>query len=197
MSLRSLVLALVLVSLPAVAAAQENASVPQQHPHVGLFGGLGLHAGNLSCSGTNCDDESFRKAGGIDGHLGWGLNAKLGIVGDLYILTSSQDNLDITQSIFTVGVRYWIVPILWVQAGVGGASASYNYDGPLGIQLEGHTDNVAAVGGAIGVEVVKGRHFALDIEGRIGYGFYGDQDNNDQPDNTGRSTSLGVGFTWF
>src|SRR5262245_40208790 len=166
MSFRSLVLTLVLVSVPTVALAQENASVPPQHPHVGLFGGFGLHAGNLSCEGNNCNE--FRKAGGFDGHLGWGLNAKLGLVGDFYLMTSSEDNLDITQSIFTVGVRWWIVPILWVQAGVGGASASYHYDGPLGLQLEGHTDNVAAFAGAVGFEVLKGRKFALDIEGRFG-----------------------------
>lgn len=196
MSLRSLVLVLVLVSAPAVAAAQENASVPSQHPHVGLFGGFGLHAGNLSCSGDNCGDE-FRKAGGFDAHIGWGLSAKFGIIGDFYLLTSKEENLTITQSIGTVGVRYWIVPILWVQAGVGGASASYRYDGPLGFTLEGHTDNVAAVAAAIGVEVVKGKHFALDVEARIGYGFYGDENNDDQPDDTGRSSSLGVGLTWF
>jgi hypothetical protein len=195
MSVRSLVLAAALLSVPAVASAQGATNEPPPHPHVGLFGGFGLHAGNLQCSGENCNE--FRKAGGFDARIGWGISEKLGVLFDLYLLTSKEDNLSITQTMATVGVRYWVVPILWLEGGVGAASASYRYDGPLGIQLEGHTDNVAAVQGAVGLELIKSKRFALDVELRGGYGFYGDEDNNDEPDNTGRSTSLGVGFTWF
>ena len=191
---RSLVLAAAIVSVPAVASAQEGRGDPAPHPHVGLFGGFGLHAGNLQCSGE-CD--GFRKAGGFDGRIGWGLSDKLGLVFDLYLLTSDEDNLALTQTIATVGVKFWLVPILWVEGGVGAASASYRYTGPFGITFSDHTDNVAAVQGAVGLELVKSRRFALDVELRGGYGFYGDEDNNDEPDSTGRSTSIGVGFTWF
>jgi hypothetical protein len=190
MSLRSLVLVFAILAVPAVAAADNDAPSPR----VGFFGGFGIHGGNLSCSGQNCNE--FRKAGGADGHVGWGFNDKVGLIFDGYLLTSKEDNLSITQTIATVGARYWVVPILWLQGGVGVANASYEYDTVLGT-FSGHTDNAAAVLAAVGVELIKSPRFALDIEARVGYGFYGDDTRNDQPDDTGRSASLGVGFSWF
>jgi hypothetical protein len=195
MSLRSLVLALVLVTIPTAASAQESRGDPAPDPHVGLFGGFSLQAGNVSCSGDDCN--KFYKAGGFDGHVGWGFNKSLGLVFDLYVLTAQEGDLSITQGLGTIGVRYWIVPILWVQAGVGGAEASYKYTGIPGFTIADHTENAAGFTAAAGFEVLKAKRFALDVEARFGYGVYGDNNNDGHPDNTGRSTSLGVGFTWF
>jgi hypothetical protein len=195
MSVRSLVLAVTtIVSVPAVASAQ-GTSEPPPHPRQGVFGGFGLHAGNLSCEGDNCND--FFKAGGANAHVGWGFNGKLGLVFDLWGMTAKENDVTISQGFATIGVRYWVVPILWVQGGIGGAQASIKYDGPFGITFEDHTDGAAGVVGAVGIEVIKSKSFALDVQGRIGYGFYGDNDEDGEPDNTGRSASLGVGFTWF
>ena len=191
MSLRSLVLALALVSVPTIAAADPD----DVDPRVGLFGGFGIHAGNMSCSGKNCN--TFRKAGGADVHIGWGFNDKLALIGDIYVLTSKEDNLSITQTLATIGVRYWVVPIFWVQGGLGGASAQFSYDAGILGTYNAHSDNAAAATVAAGFEVVKGRRFALDIEARLGYGFYPGNSTTNEPDDTGRSTSLGVGFTWF
>jgi hypothetical protein len=190
MSLRSLAIAFSILAIPAVAAADSG----DPDPRVGFFGGFGLHAGNLSCDGQNCNE--FRKAGGADGHAGWGFNDKVGIVFDLYVLTSKEDNLSITQGMATVGARYWVVPIIWLQGGIGAAQASYKYDF-FGTTFSDHTDNAAAVMAAVGVELIKSPRFALDVQARVGYGFYGDSNEDNEPDDTGRSASLGVGFTWF
>ena len=191
--MRSLFLALLLVTLPTAASADPTPATPD--PHVGLFGGFSLEAGNLQCSGDNC--QHFYKAGGADGHIGWGLSRQVGILLDVWWLMGEEDNLEISQTLATVGVRYWPIPIVWIQAGLGGAQAAYRYKGPFGLTFEDHTDGAAGFTAAVGVELIKGRHFALDVEGRIGFGFYGDNNDDGQPDNTGRSTSLGVGFTWF
>ena len=196
MSLRSLFVSIaVLCAAPAVASAQAS-SEPPPDPRVGLFGGLGLHAGNMSCEGENC--PSFRKGGGFDAHLGWAFSPKLGLLGDVYFLGSTEDNLTITQTIATIGVRYWVVPILWVQGGLGNAHATFNYDAGVFGNLESKTDDVPGLTLAAGLELLRSPRFSLDLELRAGWGFYKDDDNGDgMADTTGRNTSLGVGATWF
>ena len=46
--------------------------------------------------------------------------------------------------------------------------------------------------------MLKGKSFSLDIQLRAGMGFYDEDDDMDgSADQTGRSSSLGVGFTWY
>jgi len=192
MSTRSLVLAIaVLCAAPAAAAAQ-SAPPPQPELREGLFGGFGLHAGNTSCEGDNC--PSFRKAGGFDVHIGWAFNPSIGLIGDVYFLGSDEDNLTITQTIATIGVRYWIVPIIWLQAGLGNAHATFSYDAGVFGTIDSRTDDVPGLTLAAGLELLRTPRFSLDAELRVGFGFYGDEDAQDT---TGRNASVGVGFTWF
>ena len=198
MSTRSLTLTLTLATLitaaPALAAAQSTP--PPADPRLGFLGGFALHAGEIACEGEAC--EGVSEAGGISGHVGWGLSEQLAIVFDLWAMSHRDENLTLTHTIGTINARYWVLPILWLQAGVGGASASWRYDGPLDISVGDHTDNVAAVGFGAGLEVLRGKRFALDVQLRLGIGFYDDDDDGDgESDQTGRSSSLGVGFTWF
>jgi hypothetical protein len=193
MSTRSLVLTIaVLCAAPRVAAAQATTEPPPD-PRVGLFGGFGLHAGNMSCEGENC--PSFRKGGGLDGHIGWAFTPKIALIGDLYFLGSTEDNLTITQTFATIGVRAWLVPIIWVQGGLGNAHATFDYDAGILGNFESHTDDVPGLVIAAGLELLRSPRFSLDLEVRAGFGFYGDE--GDEADTTGRNTSLGVGFTWF
>jgi hypothetical protein len=193
MSTRSFVLSIaVLCAAPGVAAAQAHTEPPPD-PRVGLFGGFGLHAGNMSCEGDNC--PSFRKGGGFDGHIGWAFTPKIALIGDLYFLGSTEDNLTITQTFATIGVRAWLVPIIWVQGGLGNAHATFNYDAGIFGNIESRTDDVPGLVVAAGLELLRSPRFSLDLELRLGLGFYGDE--GDEQDTTGRNTSLGVGFTWF
>jgi hypothetical protein len=42
-----------------------------------------------------------------------------------------------------------------------------------------------------------GRGFAIDVEARVGVGFYGDDNRDGTAVVTGRNLGLGAGFTWF
>jgi hypothetical protein len=193
MSTRSLLLALALVAVPSVALAQGATSAPPPHPHQGVFGGFGLHAGEIACEGDVCDGVS--EAGGVSGTLGWGFGPKLAGLVDVWTMAHTEDNVTLHQTIATINVRYWVMPILWIQGGVGGASAGWRYKGPFGGQLEDRTDNVPAVALAAGLEVIKGKSFSLDVQLRVGTGFYEEETGTEGQ--TGRSSSLGVGFTWY
>ena len=195
MSTRTLLIALTLVSVPSVAAAQGATTEPPPHPHQGFFGGFGLHAGEIACKGDVCDGLS--EAGGINGHLGWGFGPKLAMVFDLWIMAHTEDNVTLSQTIATVNARYWVLPILWVQGGLGGASAAWRYDGPFA-EFGDRTENVPAIAVGAGLEILKSKRFSLDLQLRFGMGFYDDDDDQDgTSDQTGRSSSLGVGFTWY
>lgn len=175
--------------VPSVASAQQHEQEPD--PRLGFFGGFGLHVGNISCEGQNCD--SFREAVGLDLHAGFAFNPQLAIIGDLWGMANTEDNLTISQTFLTAGVRAWPVRPVWVQAGLGLASARFKYEGVVGV--DGRTDNVPALVLGAGVEVLRGKRFAMDVQLRVGFGFYGD--DGSEEDTTGRNASLGVGFTWF
>ncbi len=188
-------LATATIAVPASAFADPG---DHAHPHVhdnprlGFFGGLGLHAGEISCSGDTCG--GVREAGGIDGHVGYAFNDKLAIVGEVWAMSGREENnFTISYINSSVGVRYWVAPILWLQAGLGSGHARVKYSGI--IQAEGRSDNVATGMLAAGIEVLRSKRFALDVEVRIAQSASEDSDGNQV--STGRMTGLGVGFTWF
>lgn len=190
-----LLVILALLAAPALAHAQSTSSPPME-ARLGLFGGFSIQAGNMSCKGQNCN--TWRKAGGGDGHVGYAFNQKLALIGDIYILTSKEDNLTITQTIATLGVRYWLVPIIWVQAGLGGADARFTYDAGIFGTYTAHSDNASGATIAAGLEVMRTPRFSLDVQARSAWGFYpGNSNDPNMPDDSGRNTSIGVGFTWF
>ncbi len=183
-----LVLALVLV--PSIAAAQDPPKPLERH---GIFAGGALIGGNISCDGDNCGE--VRKAGGGSGHIGWMFTPKLGVMLDLWAMSSEENNLTITYVTATANLRYWIAPIFWVQGGVGNGHASFHWDFGGIFQADSRTDDVPVVEIGVGVELVRGPHWALDLEAKLAQGT--STDENDSGATTGRMVGLGVGFTWF
>ncbi len=186
MSTRSLLFAAALVSIPTVAAAQAADKPPD--PRIGFFGGFGLYAGEISCDGPNC--SGVRKAGGGEGHVGYAFSRKLGLIGDLWWMASSEDDVTITFINGSVGLRWWVAPIFWIQGGVGSGHASVRYAGI--IDIEGTSDSIPTGFLSVGLELVQSKRFALDVALRIAQG-----SETEGEDTTGRMTGVGVGFTWF
>ena len=164
--------------------APEGARPPL--PREGIFGGFGGWAGNISCNGSDCG--GFSAAGGASGHLGYMFNRQLGILVDVWALTSKDGNVGLTFLTSTVDVRFWLLPILWVQGGLGNGHAIVHVDGFAAASGDVPVGEVAA-----GLQLLRGRNWDLDVVLQVAQG----TSTSDSGSSTGRSTGLGVQLTWY
>src|SRR5688500_5863672 len=153
MSTRSWLFALASLAVPSVAAAQ---APPEEKadPRVGLFGGFGLYAGEISCEGDNC--SGVREAGGGEAHVGYNFSPKLGLIGDFWVMENREDDVRITFFNGSIGLRYWLAPIFWIQAGLGSGHARVRYEGL--IDIEGTSDSIPTALLSVGLELVQSKH---------------------------------------
>lgn len=167
-----------------VAPSAARAEAPVRH---GLLLGGGLFGGNISCDGASC--SGFRSAGGGSLHVGYMFTPRLGVLVDAWAMTSSKDDVSITFVTTTIDVRYWLASAIWLQGGLGNGHAQVSIG-----SFDATGDNVPVVELGAGFEVVRGRHWALDVSAKIAQGSSADS-NTDA--STGRSTGLGAHFTWY
>jgi hypothetical protein len=168
-------------------------------PRTGLEGGFGLYGGSIRChneTNTNvCDGVS--SAGGIDLHLNYFFNPKLGIFGDVFPMVHDEDNVTLTHTVVSAGLKWRPAPILTFGAGLGSAQARWKFKGILN-GVEAETDTVAALFLSAGIELVRGKSFALDLQARAGIGFYKeDENNNGEADIQGKNIGIGGSLTLF
>jgi len=101
-------------------------------------------------------------------------------------------------SFFTGAAQYWVNDIFWIKGGLGVAelrqtvNAPYYYNYYYGSAT---TADITGFGlfGAAGVEVVQSYNFALDIQLRIGNGFYSQYGSSFSMQNY----AMMVGFNWY
>jgi hypothetical protein len=182
---RAVLVAAAIALAPTLAAAQPGAE-PLRQRH-GLFGGLGLYGGNISCDGSDCG--GFRAAGGAAGHLGYAFTPRLGVVFDAWAMTSKENDVAITFVSATIGLRWWLAPIIWIHGGVGNGHAVISVGG-----FSGRGDDVPVGHLGAGIEVVRGRSWALAVEARVAQGTSTDEDAGVQ---TGRSAGVGATLSFF
>jgi len=141
---------------------------------------------------TSCDNCSNAVAFEADAHLGGMLSPRFGLMfeGQINGRTVHSDALNgdtvLTQNTAMIAGQYWILPMLWVKAGIGVAgleadNAYVTYDYGTG----------AAVMGAIGVEVLSARFFAVDLQARVIDGIYNSGDDHIT------AGTVGVGLNWY
>ena len=83
-----------------------------------------------------------------------------------------------------------------MQVGVGVAHATLDHDGVF--QTRATSDDAFAVVGGVALDVLRGRTWALAVEGRFGTGFHGeDRDDDGEADIVGRNVGPGASFTIF
>jgi len=152
----------------------------------GLVIGGSLGAGGISSSGCG---PYCGAAGMLEGHIGGMLNPRLALMGDFWGAAHYWDDGYGTgttyQGIYTLAAQYWVTDILWIKGGVGFAQLSFGYDGAANPD-----ENGPAILGAIGVEVLQAYNFALDLQARLGHGFY---DTGPDVNNFG----ILVGVNWY
>ena len=163
---------------------------PPRERH-GLFGGGGLFGGNISCDGADCG--GFREAGGASGHIGYLFTTKLGVLLDLWAMTSSQNNVSVTFVASTINLRYYVAPSFWVQGGIGNGHAIVRVS-----IFQARGDDVPAAEVGAGLELVRGRNWALDVSLKLAQGGKTDQGMDMSDDvQTGRMVGLGAHITLF
>lgn len=189
-ALAALAVVTTLAAAAGTARAQPAGEPPVARPErKGLLLGFGVNAGNLSCESEGDECNGVTEAGGIDLHIGTMLRPRLAVVGEVWPMAHTEDNVTITHVITTIGLQYWLTPGLWIRGGVGGAYARFTY--ARIIALSDDTETVPAVMGAVGYEVLAGRRFTMDVQLRGGTGFY--QDRAVKASNAG----IALGFTWY
>jgi hypothetical protein len=150
----------------------------------GLLLGFALGFGNISSEG--CGDICGSGLG-FELHIGGMLNPRLGLMFDGWWTAHAIPNSDATtwHSVYTAALQYFLTDILWLKGGAG--VGNIQITDSLGTASE---ESGFALMGALGVEVLQSNGFALDLQARLGRGFYGVD-----PD----ATSLGllVGFNWY
>lgn len=153
----------------------------------GLELSAGLQGGHISCESatTRCNGVSAAFGGNLD--ASWLFTPKLGVFADAWVLSHSESDFTVAHFINTVGVAWRPLPVWTFRAGVGAAHASLRKDG-----VEKHSSDTAfAVMLDASFELVRGRTWAVSIDGRFGDGFY------TMADVKATNVGLGVGVTWF
>jgi hypothetical protein len=174
------------------AQAQYGYPPPPPPPQRGMYRGgltLGGSAGVGAISSQNCGPYCGG-AGMIEGHIGGMLNPRLALMGDFWLGVHPWDDGYGTgttyHGIYTFAVQFWATPILWIKGGVGFANLVFGYDGSAGVSDESGPASMAA----IGVEVLQSYNFALDLQFRVGRGFY-----SEGPDVS--NAAFLVGVNWY
>jgi opacity protein-like surface antigen len=148
----------------------------------GIVVGFALGGGGISgnCAVGYC-------GGALSGelHIGGMLNPRLALMFDLWgnarDINGTSDTF--SQTFWTAAAQYWVLDMLWVKAGLGISHVQvsdvygpYTDDTALGLMLGG------------GVEVLQVANMALDLQFRLGFGFY-----NPSLDNY----AFLVGLSWY
>ncbi len=202
----NLLVLLALMLAPAVASAQYYGGGPSYYgggggPHFHqrwgrLAWGFSVGLGGMHDPDglTNCDNCANALAFEVDGHIGGMINNRLGLMLEGQINgrtvhaddgTGTGDSV-LTQNALMVAAQYWILPMLWVKGGIGLAGLEkdnndVSYDYGAGV----------AFLGAVGVELLSARFFAIDLQARLIDGVYNSGDGNIT------AGTIGLGFNWY
>lgn len=159
----------------------------------GIMIGIGLNGGHIAFNSEDGGNESLNESYGAELHIAYMLGKKLAISFDGWAMQHQTETLvsdaTITHVIATVGPQYWVLPRMWIRAGFGYARYHRVDDVAIIGEVEGESENVPGLALGLGLEVISGKNFAIDIQMRGATGFY----ENANASNLG----LGVGFTWF
>jgi hypothetical protein len=138
----------------------------------GLVIGAGLGAGSVSTAA--CFDCGPGTA--LEFHVGGMLNPRLALMGELWFFGRSGTPASTNQNLYTVAAQYWATDRLWFKVAMGGAAFQVTGDN---VQMGNETLVIAekrnglGLAGVGGLEALQIGTFALDLELRLGRGFYG------------------------
>jgi hypothetical protein len=159
-------------------------------------GGMSNRGGDIECA--NCDYGTLSGQGSL--HIGGFLGPRFALLGEVQanVQTLASDSFTgdtttLTQGAIMLAAQYWITPQLWIKGGLGFATLQVDrsYYGDGIIDESSIPENGTAIMGAIGYELLSGRRFSIDLQGRLLNGAYKGLDDNIT------AGSIGVGINWF
>jgi hypothetical protein len=155
----------------------------------GALGSMSSNLGELECQGC----ESTPPAIGAELHFGTMVIPKLALQAEVWFMTRDlDDNGDssLDQQLFMLTAQYWLVPKLWIKAGVGVSNLSVSYfDGFE--QVDESLESGTALMAAIGYELLQSGRFALDLQLKTGRGLYSEREEEIT------TNVLALGFNWY
>lgn len=196
-------LVLAIVCAPVVASAQgyyrgrptEPKLTGGFHNRVGhLTVGFGVGLGGMSVNGdsVDCGSCDFNPAAfEVDAHIGGVLTPRFALMLELQangqvIDSDFYGDTTLTQGAAMIAGQVWLLPVLWLKGGIGFSNLQID-DGYFTDDL----GNGVAVMGAVGVELLSARRFALELQGRIIEGTYNGGDDHVT------SGTIGLGLNWY
>ena len=146
----------------------------------------------MECQSQNGSCDGLSAAGGFDLQASWFWSERWGLYADTWVMAHTESAVTVSQEIGTVGLRWRPSPILTLQGGVGGAHASFSWNGvTVGDSSSG---GAALIGAAL--EIFRGPRWALALEARAASGFYG-KDRNGMTTITGSNVGVGAEVSVF
>jgi hypothetical protein len=177
---------------------------PPPPPPRGVYrGGIvwGFAVGGGAVQNSNCGD-ACGGAFALEGHLGGMINPRTALMfegwGADHPYSFAGTSYETINTFWTGAAQFWINDILWIKGGAGVAVLRETQDTGLvdyyGNPIIAAVDHTGfGLFGAAGVEVLQSYNFALDIQGRIGNGFYSDNGSSFSVQNY----AILVGFNWY
>ncbi len=178
---------------------------PPMAPHgvyrAGVVYGFSVGLGAIGASnyaGASCGD-ACGGAGLLEAHLGGMIAPRTALMFEVWGADhpwsdAAGNSHETFNSFITAAAQFWLNDILWLKGGLG--LAYYHdtiNDTYYGYSAVTTSDSGFGIFGAAGVEVLQSYNFALDIQGRIGSGFYSQYGNGFSVQNY----ALMVGFNWY
>lgn len=166
---------------------------PPPPPPMGIYrSGFNLGA-SLGLGGINAEacGDLCGFASALEFHLGFMLNPRLAIVGDVWFNNHGIPGSDssTTHTLFVAALQYWATDKLWLKGGLGGATMRISDD------YSGFTYNDASSWGitaAGGFEFLQVNNLAFDAQLRYGHGFYGNNLGGDV-----NVWAIMIGVSWY
>jgi hypothetical protein len=198
-------LVLAIMCAPALASAQgyyngrgQAQPVPGGfHNRMGrLSWGFGVGLGGMHDGGSaitscaNCDVKPLALE--LDAHIGGMITPRFALLFEAQVngqtIHSDFRNGDttLTQGAAMVAAQFWLLPQLWIKGGLGVANLQVD-----DTYVTEDFGTGGAVMGAIGVELLSARNFAVELQGRVIEGSYNSLDDNVT------SGTIGLGINWY
>ena len=156
---------------------------PEPTSYRPFFFGFGLGVSGLGVFPHDSNSKNASRMGlGYDFRIGFGVSPRWSLVLAADGATAYfDDNLNVSETVFTVGPQVWLTRKLYVRAGIGAAGRTYDYGDyydSYGYYSRGSSTSESGMGAvaAVGLEFMQSYHVALVVEANGTVGYYPNKD---------------------